>query len=126
MNITIDFSTPLKEDGLRKYVEDVGLSTEPPLKCFGGQIFSQSGNCGRVKVTITESRTRIVIKTHYLNAHRRSYQLLRLAQGAVTLGDDPVVTFSQEFVHMDLRQWFPSGKFTGNQIYLEGISLSRK
>ncbi len=122
MNITIDFSTPLKEDGLKKYVEDVGLSTELPLKCFGGQIFSQSGNCGKVKVILTESRTRIVIRTHYLNSHRRSCQLLRLAQRAATLGEDPIVNFSQEFAHMDLKQWFPKGKFTSNLLYLEGIS----
>ena len=120
MNIALDFPSPLKEGVVQKYANSVGLSKEPPLKCFGGQIFSQGGRCGRVRVAVTKKRNRIVVSTHYMNAHMRSYQLLQLAEAAVPLGDKPVVEFSQEFAHMDLSLWFPAGKREKNQIHFTG------
>ncbi len=120
MNIALDFPNPLKEGAVQKYAELVGLTKEPPLECFGGQIFTQGGQCGSVRVAVTKKRNRIVISTHYMNAHMRSYQLLELAEAAVPLGDTPVVEFSQEFAHMDLSSWFPEGIREKNQIHFEG------
>ncbi len=120
MNITLDFPKPLKEGVVRKYAKKTGLSKEPPLECFGGQIFSQTGRCGSVRVAVTQKRNKIVISTHYLSAHLRSFQLLNLAEAAVPLGDKPVVEFTQEFAHMDLEPWFPDGKREKNQIYFTG------
>jgi len=120
MNIALNFPTPLKEGVVRKYADTVGLSKEPPLKCFSGQIFSQAGSCGSVRVAVTQKRNRIVISTHYMNAHMRSHQLLKLAEAAVPLGDSPVVEFTQEFAHMDLEPWFPGGKREKNLIIFTG------
>ena len=120
MNIALNFPGPLKEGVVGKYAESVGLSEEPPLKCFGGQIFSQAGSCGSVRVAVTQKRNRIVISTHYMNAHMRSHQLLKLAEAAVPLGDSPVVEFTQEFAHMDLERWFPGGKRENNLIIFTG------
>ena len=120
MNIALDFPTPLEKGVIQKYAKTVGLSKAPPLECFGGQIFSQEGRCGRVRVAITRMRNRIVISTHYMNAHMRSYQLLELAKAAVPLGDTPVVEISQEFTHMDLSHWFPGGERENNHIYITG------
>ncbi len=120
MNIALNFPRPLKEGVVQKYANSVGLSKEPPLKCFSGQIFSQTGRCGSVRVAVTQKRNRIVISTHYMNAHMRSYQLLTLAGAAISLGDTPVVEFSQEFAHMDLKPWFPGGKKEKNRIHFTG------
>jgi hypothetical protein len=120
MNITLDFPTPLEKGVVQKFAKTVGLSKEPPLECFGGQIFTQKGRCGSVRVAVTKKRNRIVISTQYINAHMRSYQLLKLALAAVPLGDIPVVEFSQEFAHMDLSPWFPEGKRENNHIYFRG------
>jgi hypothetical protein len=120
MNITLNFPNPLKKGVVQKYAEVVGLTKEPPLECFKGQIFSQVGTCGNIRVAVTEKRNRIVISTNYMNAHMRSYQLLELAEAAVPLGDIPVVEFSQEFAHMDLSPWFPGGKRENNHIYFTG------
>ncbi|GEM_PF-2063734 len=120
MDIALDFPSPLKEGVVRKYAKKTGLSKEPPLECFGGQIFSQAGRCGSVRVAVTQKRNRIVISTHYSNAHMRSYQLLELAEAAVPLGDLPVVEFTQEFAHMDLERWFPDGKRENNHITFTG------
>jgi hypothetical protein len=62
-----------------------------------------------------------VISTHYMNAHKRSLQLLELAEAAVPLGDKPVVEYSQEFAHMDLSHWFPEGIRERNQIHFQGV-----
>ena len=120
MNITLEFPSPLSEGVVKKFTEETDLTKAPPLKCFDGQIFSRSGRCGRVRVAVTKKRNRIVISTHYMNAHMRSYQLLELAEAAVPLGDKPVVEFSQEFAHMDLSPWFPDGKREINQIHFTG------
>ncbi len=120
MNIALNFPSPLEKGVVQKYANSVGLTKEPPLKCFGGQIFSQIGRCGSVRVAITQKGNRIVISTHFANAHMRSYQLLKLAEAAVPLGDKPVVEFSQEFTHMDLEPWFPGGKRENNHIYFTG------
>ena len=120
MNITLDFPSPLEEGVVRKFAAEVGLTREPPLKCFGGQIFSQVGTCGRIRIAVTEKRNRIVISTHYANAHMRSFQLLIIAKEAARLGEKPNLTFSQEFAHMDLSLWFPGGKRESNQIHFEG------
>ncbi len=120
MNIALNFPSPLKKGVVQKYAITVGLSKEPPLKCFSGQIFSQTGRCGSVRVAVTKKRNRIVISTHYMNAHMRSYQLLNLAEAAVPLGDTPIVEFTQEFTHMDLSRWFPDGKRENNHIYFTG------
>ena len=120
MNITLYFPGPLKKGVVGKFSEAVGLTKAPPLKCFGGQIFSQNGSCGSVRVAVTEKRDRIVLSTNYMNAHMRSYQLLELAQAAVPLGEKPVVEFSQEFAHMDLESWFPGGQRENNHIYFRG------
>jgi len=120
MNITLDFPGPLKKGVVGKFSEAVGLTKAPPLKCFGGQVFSQNGSCGNVRVAVTEKRDRIVLSTNYNNAHMRSFQLLELARAAVLLGEKPVVEFSQEFAHMDLSRWFPGGKRERNQINFEG------
>lgn len=120
MNIALNFPSPLKKGVVQKYAETVGLSKEPPLECFGGQIFTQNGRCGRVRVAVTKKRNRIVISTHYMNAHMRSYQLLQLAEAAVPLGDKPVVEFTQEFAHMNLEPWFPEGRRENNHIYFTG------
>ena len=96
------------------------MTREPPLKCFGGKIFSQAGTCGSVRMAVTEKRNRIVLSTNYMNAHMRSYQLLELAQAAVPLGEKPHVSLSQEFAHMDLSHWFPEGIRERNQIHFEG------
>ncbi len=121
MNITLDFPSPLKEEVVGKFTEEVGLTREPPLKCFGGKIFSQVGTCGRIRVAVTEKRNRIAISTHYANAHMRSFQLLILARVAARLGEKPQVSFSQEFAHMDLTYWFPEGIREKNQIHYEGV-----
>jgi hypothetical protein len=120
MNIALDFPSPLEEGIVGKYAKTAGLTKEPSLECFGGQIFSQTGRCGSVRVAVTKKRNRIVISIHYMNAHTRSYQLLQLAEAAVPLGDKPVVEFSQEFAHMDLSPWFPNGKREKNQIHFTG------
>jgi hypothetical protein len=120
MDITLDFPAPLKEGVVRTFVEDVGLTREPLQKCFKGQLFSQVGTCGNIRVAVTKKRNRIVISTHYCNAHMRSYQLLELAKAAVPLGEKPVVEFSQELAHMDLSRWFPEGKRENNHIYFTG------
>ena len=120
MNIALNFPGPLKEGVVGKYAESVGLSEEPPLKCFGGQIFSQVGQCGSVRVVVTQKRRKIVISTHYMNAHMRSHQRVKLAEAEVPLGDSPVVEFTQEFAHMDLEPWFPGGKRENNHIYFTG------
>ncbi len=120
MNIALDFPSPLKEGVVRKYAKKTGLLKEPPLECFGGQIFSQAGRCGSVRVAVTKKRNRIVISTHYMNAHMRSYQILQLAEAAVALGDKPVVEFTQEFAYMDLEPWFPEGRRKNNHIYFTG------
>jgi len=120
MNIALNFPKPLKEGVVRKYAKSVGLSKELPLKCFAGQIFSQAGMCGSVRVAVTQKRNRIVISTHYMNAHMRSHQLLELAEAAVPLGDSPVVEFTQEFTHMDLESWFPGGRREKNLIIFTG------
>ncbi len=120
MNIALNFPSPLKEGVVRKYAKLAGLSKEPPLICFGGQIFSQAGRCGSVRVAVTKKRNRIVISTHYMNAHMRSHQLLKLAEVAVALGDEPIVEFTQEFAHMDLEPWFPEGRRENNHIYFTG------
>jgi len=120
MDIALNFPSPLKEGVVRKYAKKTRLSKEPPLECFGGQIFSQAGRCGSVRVAVTQKRNRIVISTNYSNAHMRSYQLLELAEAAVPLGDSPVVEFTQEFAHMDLSHWFPEGIRKRNQIHFEG------
>ena len=120
MDISLDFASPLKEGTVKKFVEELGLTTEPPLECFGGQIFSSPGTGGRIRVAVTKNRNRIVISTSYLNAHMRSYQLLRIAQAAVPLGDCPVLEFSHEFTHMTLEDWFPNGIRTQNQIRFPG------
>ena len=57
MNIALDFPRPLKEGVVRKYAKSAGLSKEPPLECFGGQIFSQTGRCGSVRVAFTKRGT---------------------------------------------------------------------
>jgi len=120
MNIALNFPSPLKEGVVIKYAKKAGLSKEPPLECFGGQIFSQTGKCGSVRVAVTQKRNRIVISTHYMNAHMRSHQLLKLAEAVVPLGDSPIVEFSQEFAHMDLSRWFPDGKREKNKTYFTG------
>jgi len=120
MDISLDFDSPLKEGMVKKFVEELGLTTEPPLECFGGQVFSRPGTGGRIRVAVTKNRNRIVISTGYLNAHMRSYQLLRIAKAAVPLGDCPVLEFSQEFAHMTLEDWFPKGLRTQNQIRFPG------
>jgi hypothetical protein len=120
MNIALDFPSPLEKGVVQKYTKTVGLSKEPPLECFGGQIFSQNGRCGRVRVAVTKKRNRIVISTHYMNVHMRSYQLLQLAEAAVHLGDSPVMELSQEFAPMDLESWFPGGKKEKNQFHFTG------
>ncbi len=120
MNIALNFPGPLKEVVVQKFVKKAGLSKEPLLKCFAGQIFSQAGSCGSVRVAVTQKRNRIVISTHYMNAHMRSHQLLKLAEAAVPLGDSPVVEFTQEFTHMDLERWFPGGKREKNLIFFTG------
>ena len=120
MNIALNFPSPLREGVVGKYAESTGLSKELPLKCFSGQIFSQAGSCGSVRVAVTQKRNRIVISTHYMNAHMRSHQLLKLAEAAVPLGDTPVVEFTQEFAHMDLEPWFPGGKREKNLIVFTG------
>ena len=118
MNITLDFPGPLKKGVVGKFSEAVGLTKAPPLKCFGGQIFSQNGSCGSVRVAVTEKRDRIVLSTNYNNAHMRSFQLLIIAKAAARLGEEPKLTFSQEFAHMDLEHWFPEGKRKKNQIQM--------
>ncbi len=120
MDITLDFPSPLEEGVVRKFAEEAGLTREPPLKCFGGQIFSQAGTCGRIRIAVTEKRGRVVISTHYANAHMRSFQLLIIAKVAARLGEKPHVSFSQEFAHMYLSPWFPGGKRESNQIHFEG------
>ena len=120
MNITLDFPGPLKKGVVGKFSEEVGLAKAPPLKCFGGQIFSQNGSCGSVRVAVNEKRDRIVLSTPYSNAHMRSFQLLIIAKEAARLGDEPKLTFSQEFAHLDLSHWFPGGKRERNQIHFQG------
>jgi hypothetical protein len=118
MDITLDFPAPLKEGVVRTFVEDVGLTREPPQKCFNGQLFSQVATCGNIRVAVTEKRNRIAISTPYKNAHLRSFQLLIIARVAARLGGKPKLTFSQEFAHMDLSHWFPEGEQARNQIQL--------
>ena len=120
MNITIDYPSPLKEGVIGAFAEDVGLTREPPQKYFKGQLFSQVSTCGNIRVAVPEKRNRIAISTHYSNAHLRSFQLLIIAKVAARLGEEPKLTFSQEFAHMDLSHWFPEGIREKNQIYLEG------
>ncbi len=120
MDIVLDYPSPLKEGVVRKFAEEVGLTREPPQKCFKGQIFSQISTCGNIRVAVTEKRNRIAISTNASNAHMRSFQLLIIAKAAVRLGEKPQVSFSQEFVHMDLSHWFHGGKRERNQIFFEG------
>ncbi len=107
MDIVLDYPSPLKEGLVRKFAEDIGLTREPPQKCFKGQIFSQISTCGNIRVAVTEKRNRIAISNNYMLAHMRSFQLLILARIAARLGEKPKVTFSQEFAHMNLAHWFP-------------------
>ena len=120
MDIVLDYPSPLKEGVVRTFAEEVGLTREPPQKCFKGQLFSQLGNCGNIRVAVTEKRNRITISTPNMNAHFRSFQLLILAKVAARLGEKPRLTFSQEFAHMDLSHWFPGGIREKNQIHFEG------
>ena len=120
MDIVLDYPAPLKEGVVGSFADEAGLTREPPRKYFKGQLFSQVGTCGNIRVAVTKKRNRIVISTHYSNAHMRSYQLLELAKAAVPLGEKPVVEFLQEFAHMDLSHWFPGGIRERNQIYFEG------
>ena len=107
MDIVLDYPSPLKEGVVGTFAEEVGLTREPPQKCFKGQPFSQVGNCGNIRVAVTEKRNRIAISNNYMLAHMRSFQLLILARIAARLGEKPKVTFSQEFAHMNLAHWFP-------------------
>ena len=118
MDITLDFPAPLKEGVVGIFAEVVGLTREPPQKCFKGQLFSQISTCGNIRVAVTEKRNRIAISTPYKNAHMRSFQLLIIAKLAARLGEKPKLTFSQEFAHMDLSHWFPEGEQARNQIQL--------
>ena len=120
MDIVLNYPNPLKEGVVGKYAEEAGLTREPPQECFKGQIFSQPAICGDIRVAVTAGRNRIVISTHYMNAHMRSYQILKLAEAAIALGDKPVVEFTQEFTHMDLEPWFPGGRKENNHIYFTG------
>lgn len=122
MDIVLDYPSPLNEGVVRKFAEEVGLTGEPPLKCFNGQLFSQVATCGNIRVAVTADRNRIALSTKTNNAHMRSFQLLIIAKEAVRLGgkERPKLTFSQEFAHMDLEHWFPEGVRENNQIYYEG------
>jgi len=120
MDIVLDYLSPLKEGVVGTFVDDVGLTKEPPKDYFKGQIFNQVSNCGNIRVAVTEKRNRIAISTNHNNAHFRSFQLLIIAKIAATLGKKPKLTFSQEFAHMDLSHWFPEGIQENNQIYYEG------
>jgi len=120
MDIVLDYPSPLKEGVIGKFAEDVGLTREPPQKCFTGQLFSQVSTCVNIRVAVTENRNRIAISTPYNNAHLRSFQLLIIAKIAATLGEKPKLTFSQEFAHMDLAHWFPDGIRQNNKIHFGG------
>ena len=121
MDIAIDFTAPLEEAEIRKYVEENNLKEEPPLEIFGGQIFSQSARGGSIRVAVTKTRNRIVISTHYLLAHMRASRILDLAGGAVKISENPMkVEFTQEFAHMDLSAWFPGGTRGNNRINFSG------
>ena len=120
MDIVLDYPNPLREGVVGTFAEDVGLTREPPRKYFKGQLFSQVGTCGNIRVAVTEKRNRIAINTNYMNAHMRSFQLLTIAKVASRLGEKPKLTFSQEFAHMDLSRWFPEGKRENNHIYFTG------
>jgi len=121
MDIVLDYPSPLKEEVVGKFAEELGLTREPPQKCFKGQVFSQISTCGNIRVAVTVGRNRIAISTNYKNAHMRSFQLLILARIASRMGENPKLTFSQEFAHMDLEHWFPEGIREKNQIYYEGV-----
>jgi len=118
MDIVLDYTAPLKEGVVGSFVEETGLTREPPLDCFKGQIFSQLATGGNIRVAVTEQRNRIAISTNYMLAHLRSFQLLILARIASKLGEKSKLTFSQEFAHMDLLHWFPEGIQKKNQIQL--------
>lgn len=120
MDIVLDYPSPLREGVVGTFAEDVGLTREPPREYFKGQLFSQSGTCGRIRIALTEKRDRIVISTNYSNAHMRSFQLLIIAKEASRLEEKPKLTFSQEFAHMDLSHWFPEGIRKKNKIHFEG------
>jgi hypothetical protein len=118
MDIVIEYPNPLEEGVVGTYAEEAGLSRDPPQKYFNGQLFLQPAICGDIRVEVTKKRNRIVISTSYLLAHMRSFQLLILARIAAKLGENPRLTFSQEFAHMDLEHWFPEGKRKKNQIQM--------
>jgi len=120
MDITIDYPSPLKVGVVGKFAEALGLTRKPTVKYFKGQIFTQPAICGDIRIAVTVGRDRIAISTHYSNAHLRSFQLLIIAKVAASLGEEPKLTFSQEFAHMDLSRWFPEGIREKNKIYLEG------
>jgi len=120
MDIVLDYSAPLMEGDVGNFAEDAGLTREPPLECFKGQMFSQLATGGSIRVAVTKKRDRIAISTSYKNAHLRSFQLLIIARIAASLGRKPIIKFSQEFTHMDLSHWFPEGIQEKNQIYFEG------
>jgi hypothetical protein len=118
MDIVLEYPNPLKEGAVGQFAEEAGLTRKPTPKYFKGQIFSQPADCGDIRVAVPDRRNRIVISTGYLLAHMRSFQLLILARIASKLGDNPKLTFSQEFAHMDLEHWFPEGKRSDNQIQM--------
>lgn len=121
MNITIDFTAPLEEISIQKYVEENNLNEEPPLEVFGGQIFSSQGTGGSIRVAVTKNKDRIVISTHYLLAHMRANRVLDLAGMAAKISEQPLkVDFTQEFAHMDVTAWFPGGTREKNQIHFPG------
>lgn len=118
MDIVIEYPDPLEESMIGAYVEEAGLSRDPPREYFKGQVFSQQAACGDIRVAVTEKRNRIVISTSYLLAHMRSFQLLILARIASRIGEKPRLSFSQEFAHINLEHWFPEGKRKKNQIQM--------
>jgi len=118
MDIVLEYPNPLKEGVLGQFTEEAGLTREPPPRHFKGQIFSQPADCGDIRVAIPEQRNKIVISTSYMLAHIRSFQLLILARIAARMGENPKLTFSQEFAHMDLEHFFPEGKRVKNQIQM--------
>jgi hypothetical protein len=118
MDIVLEYPKPLKEGSVGQFAEEAGLTRKSTPKYFKGQIFTQPADCGDIRVAVPEHRNRIVISTGYQLAHMRSFQLLILARIAARMGENPKLTFSQEFTHMDLNHFFPEGKRVKNQIQM--------
>jgi hypothetical protein len=107
MDITIEFADSLSEKAIGCFVERSQLIKQNLLGDHAPRQYIKMGTGGNIRVKIPLRGDRIVISTGYLLAHARTHQMLGLARNAVLIGSVPTLSFSHEFFHLDLEEWFP-------------------